>query len=138
MTHVGLSKGMDWVYDQSSGRLYLADDQDARSFVAYCYSGARGHVNRTESEAIVATGPIPRGLWRMDPPADHQRLGPVAIGLEAADPQTALKRSGFFVHGDNKLANQSASSGCIVADRATRELMRDLYWAANCRSILVI
>ena len=138
MIHVGLTAGLDWVYSQSTGHLYLADNQDARTFVAVGYSGAVGHVNRTESEAIVARGPIPRGLWRMDPPASHQRLGPIAIGLEAADPQTALKRSGFYVHGDNKAGDNSASTGCIVLSRATRELMQLLYWNAAVRSILVV
>lgn len=126
-----------WLYRQDTGSLYLADDQDGVTFVARGYSGAAGHVNRTESEHIVAKGPIPRGLWGMDPPADHKRLGPLAIGLEAADPQAALKRSGFFVHGDNRAANGSASSGCIILDRATRALMVNMYWSHNLRSISV-
>ena len=138
MIDVGLIKGLDWVYSQSTGRLYLADYEDARTHVATCYSGAVGHVNRTESEAIVGRGPIPRGLWRMDPPADHERLGPVCVGLEAADPKTALGRSGFYVHGDNKQRDNTASSGCIVASRNTRTMMERLYWDANVRSLLVI
>ena len=138
MIHVRLTAGLDWVYSQSTGHLYLADNQDARTFVAVGYSGAVGHVNRTESEAIVARGPIPRGLWRMDPPASHQRLGPIAIGLEAADPRIALKRGGYYVHGDNKAGDNSASTGCIVLSRATRELMQLLYWNAAVRSILVV
>ena len=74
----------------------------------------------------------------MDPPASHQRLGPIVIGLEAADPRTALKRSGFYVHGDNQAGDNTASAGCIVASRPTRELMQLLYWKAAARSILVI
>lgn len=136
--HAYRNSNLDWVYHQSTGNLYLADNEDARSFVAHGYSGALGHVDRTESEGLVAKGPIPRGLWRMDAPADHERLGRVAIGLQAADPKTALKRSGFFVHGDNYRGDGSASTGCIILDRSTRELMKALYWSFNCRSILVI
>ena len=136
--HATRNRNLDWVYDQSNGNLYLADNEDARSFVATGYSGAPDHVNRTESEGLIAKGPIPRGVWRMDPPTNHVRLGPVAIGLEAADPKTALKRSGFFVHGDNQRVDGSASTGCIILDRATRDLMSALYWSWGCRSILVI
>ena len=136
--HAHRNRNLDWVYHQSTGNLYLADNEDARSFVATGYSGAPDHVNRTESEGLIAKGPIPRGVWRMDAPANHVRLGPVAIGLEAADPKTALKRSGFFVHGDNFRVDGSASTGCIVLDRATRDLMAQLYWSWGCRSILVI
>lgn len=136
--HAYRNRNLDWVYHQCTGNLYLADNEDARSFVATGYSGAPDHVNRTESEGLVAKGPIPRGVWLMDPPANHKRLGPQSIQLEAADPKTALKRSGFFVHGDNQLVNGTASTGCIILDRATRDLMATLYWSWNCRSIIVI
>lgn len=136
--HAYRNRKLDWVYQQSTGNLYLADDEDARTYVAHGYSGAPDHVDRTESEGLIAKGPIPRGLWRMDPPSDHKRLGPCCIGLEAADPRTALKRSGFYVHGDNERVDGSASSGCIILDRATRELMKALYWEFNCRVIMVI
>ena len=136
--HAYRNSNLDWVYHQSTGNLYLADNEDARSFVAHGYSGAPDHVDRTESEGLVAKGPIPRGVWRMEPPADHKRLGPCAIALTPADPKTALKRSGFFVHGDNSRVDGTASSGCIILDKATRELMKSMYWNFNCRSILVI
>lgn len=129
---------LDWVYSQSTGRLYLADREDVRTHIATGYSGARDHVNRSEDEGRVALGPIPRGVWRMDPPANSPRLGPIAIGLEAADPKAALGRSGFYVHGDNRAADGSASSGCIILDRPTRALMQHLYWGMNVRTILVI
>lgn len=110
----------DWYYSQSTGRLYLADSQDVRTLVGLCYSGKTGHQNKSEDEARVATGPIPRGVWRIGAGYAHKRLGRVAIPLEAADPRTALGRSGFFIHGDNSHANGSASSGCIIAAYAVR------------------
>ncbi|PQM29546.1 hypothetical protein CVO77_01100 [Sphingopyxis lindanitolerans] len=113
----------DWVYSQSRGHLYLADSQDVRAHVASGYSGAPRYQNNTESEALVSRGPIPRGVWRMEPAFNHGRLGPVAIPLEPVEEKTALGRSGFFIHGDNSRGDASASFGCIVLDRKTRDLL---------------
>lgn len=133
------SRGLDFEYSQSSGCLYLVDAEDGRALIGLGYSGATGHVNRPESQHLVATGPIPRGVWRLDPPlASHPRLGPKAIPLEPADAQTALGRSGFYVHGDNKRADNSASSGCIVMPGSVRGLMIGLYWQFAARSLIVI
>lgn len=116
---VGLEP-VDWVYSQSSGRLYLADSEDVRTLVATGYSGAIGHQNRAESEHLVAKGPIPRGVWRIGVGHSHRRLGRVAIPLEAADPSKIHGRSGFYIHGDNSRSDGSASSGCIILDYNTR------------------
>lgn len=105
---------VDWVYSQSSGRLYLADSEDVRALVASGYSGAVGYQNSAEHEHLIAKGPIPRGVWRIGVAHTHPRLGRVAIPLEAADSAKIHGRSGFYIHGDNAAANGSASSGCIV------------------------
>src|SRR3546814_5516739 len=99
----------DWVYSQSTGRLYLADSQDVRALIAKGYSGAVGHQNRPESEGLRSRGPIPRGVWRMDSPRHCAHLGPVVIELEAVEEKTALGRSGFFIHGDNSRGDGSAA-----------------------------
>lgn len=128
----------DWAYSQSSGHLYLCDGEDVRAFIARGYSGAVGHVNHPDSEGMVALGPIPRGVWRIGAAYTHKRLGRVAIPLEAADPQTALGRSGFFIHGDNSRGDNSASSGCIVLDYATRQLIEAARAAARVRTLVVV
>lgn len=131
--------GLDFEYSQSSGCLYLVDAENGRALIGRGYSGAAGHVNRPESQRLVARGPIPCGVWRMDPPlASHPRLGPKVIPLEPADAQTAQGRSGFFVHGDNKRGDNSASSGCIVMPGSVRGLMIELYWQFAARSIIVV
>src|SRR3546814_5826750 len=79
----------DWVYSQSTGRLYLADSQDVRALIAKGYSGAVGHQNRPESEGLRSRGPIPRGVWRMDPPRHCAHLGPVVIELERSEEHTS-------------------------------------------------
>lgn len=119
MVDVGLEP-VDWVYSQSSGRLYLADSQDVRTLVASGYSGAAGHRNQSDDEHLVARGPIPRGVWRIGVGHTHRRLGRVSIPLEAADPSKIHGRSGFYIHGDNAEANGTASSGCIILDYNTR------------------
>ena len=130
--------GLDFEYSQSSGCLYLVDAEDGRALIGRGYSGSPGHVNRAESQHLVATGPIPRGVWRLDPPhASHPRLGPKVIPLEPADAQTAKGRGGFFIHGDNKRGNNSASSGCIIMSGSVRGLIIELYWQFACRSLVV-
>ena len=130
--------GLDLEYSQSSGCLYLCDAQDGRALIGLGYSGKTGHVNRPESDHIVATGPIPRGVWRLDPPlASHPRLGPKVIPLEPADAQTAKGRSGFYVHGDNKRGDNSASRGCIIMPGSVRGLIIELYWQFALRSLVV-
>lgn len=122
-------QGKDFVYVQSTGIIYLADSQDVRTALGQCYSGSVDHVNRPESQALKGLGPIPTGMWLLDAPTLHPRLGAVAIGLEARDAKTSRGRSGFFIHGDNDAGNFSASTGCIIATRATRNVIAALYWA---------
>lgn len=122
-------QGKDFVYVQSTGIIYLADAQDVRTPIGQCYSGAPDHVNRPESQAFKCLGPIPAGMWLVDAPASHPRLGPVSIGLEAKNKETARGRSGFYIHGDNNAGNFTASTGCIIATRATRNVIAALYWA---------
>lgn len=138
MYHVGFAQQLDLIWDQSLGHLYLADAQDGRALIGLGYSGALGHVNRTSSEHLRGRGPIPRGLWLLDPPiASHPRLGPQVFPLEPYDAKTALGRSGFFIHGDNNLANNSASEGCIILDRRTRDFIHRCYWSAIRRLTVV-
>lgn len=130
MFDVRFAKQLDWIWDSAGGRLYLADGQDVRTLVAFGYSGAAGAQNRPDREGERAVGPLPRGVWLLDAPVDsHPRLGPVVIGLEAQEAKTALGRSAFFIHGDNDRGDNSASKGCIILSRQTRNVIAALYWA---------
>ena len=82
---VGLEP-VDWVYSQSSGRLYLADSEDVRALVASGYSGAVGYQNSAEHEHLIAKGPIPRGVWRIGVGHTHRRLGRVRRFERDGDP----------------------------------------------------
>ena len=112
-------EGMTYEYEQSTGLLYLADFEDGRSLVARGYAGKAHGLNNPDAEHLVGIGPLPRGVWRIGAPADHPRLGAFPIPLTRA--QIPYGRSGFFIHGDNRRADNSASSGCIILPRAVRE-----------------
>lgn len=128
---------IDWVYSQSLGHLYLCDSQDVRALVATGYSGAVGHQNRTESEQLKSLGPIPRGVWRLDAAFNHVRLGLRCIPLEAVEEKKAFGRDGFFIHGDNSRGDRSASHGCIILDRKSRDLI-DCLFRSGVRTLTVI
>lgn len=103
-----------FLYEQSTGCFYLADSQDGNSLIARGYSGQGGSRNEPSHEDRQARGPIPRGLWRIHPAIRHTRLGRVSIPLTPKVDETALGRSGFYIHGDNAERNGSASTGCII------------------------
>ena len=113
------------VYSQSTGLLYLEDRDGARIILAKGYSGNGRYINDPDAEGRAGLGPIPRGVWKVDPAIHHRRLGPIVFGLHPVG-HDAYHRSEFFIHGDNKLGDRSASTGCIVLDRPARECIRAL------------
>lgn len=116
---------LDLVFEQASGRLLLADNQDARAALCLGYSGHGDNRNNPDAEALRASGPIPRGLWRVGAPRDHSTLGAFAFPLEPVD-HKAHGRTAFYIHGDNRKADGSASTGCIIAPRFARECIAAL------------
>lgn len=124
---------IDLVYDQSSGCLYMADSEDARTLLCRGYSGHGPGLNDPAKEAVKAVGPIPCGMWRVETARHHIRLGPLSFPLKPVG-HKAHGRSGFYIHGDNAKGNGTASTGCIVAPRPAREAIR----ALGVRSLLVI
>ena len=123
----------DWVftYCQSTGEFGLGsiDHDDRGDYIVSAnlfrgYSGHGVYVNDAASEHLPGRGPIPRGLWYVGTPIRHERLGPVAIRLVPDHGwDVPGGRSGFYIHGDNREANQTASSGCIVLDKGARDFI---------------
>lgn len=101
-------------YNSATGQMFFHDD-----LLAAGYSGAAPWTNNPEGEQLLSLGPIPRGLWRMGIHRHHPKLGPIAIPLSPLG--YIFGRSGFWIHGDNSKGDRSASSGCIILDRVTRE-----------------
>lgn len=107
------------IYSQMAARILIA----GQPFAYAGYSGRGTGLNNPESEGKVGIGPIPRGLWAVGEAYHHPRLGPLAIPLT---PQGEVHgRSEFFIHGDNSRGDFSASSGCIVLSRSTRQWIVD-------------
>lgn len=110
-------------YNSASGAFFLADSQNGRALVGHGYSGAAGFANKQSEEAKVAKGPIPRGMWRLGAAFRHVRLGEVAIPIHPLEGTNTFGRTAFYIHGDNRAANGTASSGCIILPRDARDFI---------------
>lgn len=125
---------MTWRYDQSSGAL----SRDGVSF-GKGYSGkGRGKYNPS-LQGMKGIGPIPRGRWRMTEVYNSGNVGPFVIRLEADDGtrndmHDETGRGAFRIHGDSIRAPGTASKGCIILPRATREKM----WNSGDRILEVV
>lgn len=107
-----------WTYAQATGDLDHGPTYEGRG-----YSGHGPGVNKPALQNIVRVGPIPQGKWVIGAPRTDPHLGPLAFPLSPAPGTNAFGRSGFFIHGDNSLMNETGSEGCIVLGRAIREVI---------------
>jgi len=106
-----------WKYVQTTGELF----QDSQ-YVDTGYSGSGSAKNDPTRECEKNTGPIPRGWYTIG--SEIGKPTPVTLQLTADDPNYCNPpRSGFLIHGDN--SSGTASTGCIVVKRSTREKVRD-------------
>ena len=108
-----------WTYEQSTGRLYRHDGE----LVATGYSGNGAFKNEPGADHVVDHGPIPDGLYIMDPPVDTKTHGPYVMWLMPRPTNNMHGRAGFGIHGDSVLHAGTASEGCVILPRAARELM---------------
>ena len=92
------------------------------AFQTAAYSGHGQGLNNVAMQAVAETGPIPVGMYKMQPARYSSRLGPLTIDLEPVG-HNAFGRTAFRMHGDNQAHNQSASEGCIIAGPATRDFV---------------
>lgn len=107
-----------WLYVQSTGDFFWNS-----AYVETGYSGANPDgKNDPAKECERNVGPIPRGWYTIG--TETSAPTPVALPLSADDPTYCKPaRSGFMVHGDNSTG--TASTGCIILSRRTREKIRD-------------
>lgn len=118
-----LQDKVEYTYSQASGRFLNTDGV----LLEAGYSGFGEGKNNPAMEAVKATGPIPRGLWKVGTSYHSARTGPITIPLYKLDSipgddidQDSL-RSAFRIHGDSKQKPGEASRGCIILSRKTRE-----------------
>lgn len=119
-----------WAFCTRNGMLYLDGHP-----IATGYSGHGVGRNNPALEASHGVGPIPSGLWFIKgPPEDTMEHGPFVLRLQPAPGTLTFGRSGFLIHGDSKHEPGTASLGCIILDRQTREHV----WASGIRELLVL
>lgn len=86
------------------------------------YAGHPPHVNDPAATAMHGIGPLPVGVYAICEPEDRPQSAGVFVLPLVPDPGNEMfGRSAFYIHGDNPLGNQTASDGCIVTGRGTRE-----------------
>lgn len=106
-----------WTWDQSAGVLTDPDGKRAGGG----YSGRGEGLNNPEAQDDRSKGPIPQGLWQIGRPRNSVRTGPFVLDLTPIAGTKTFGRSAFQIHGDNRLGNFTASSGCIILRRDIRE-----------------
>lgn len=108
-----------FLYVQSTGILYRPDGMA----IGTGYSGHGQGFNAPEFQQVHDVGPIPCGLYAIGTARDHPMLGPVAIPLTPDPSNIMFGRSHFYCHGDNAARDGSASLGCIIMPRQTRQAL---------------
>lgn len=120
-----------WIYQQSTGEL----TNPSGDVVGTGYSGNGTDLNSPAGQSNIGHGPIPQGYWTIGRFETYPHLGEMAAPLiPQAGNDMDGREGGFFVHGDNKLGNQTASDGCVVLSRGLRQQMS----ASLDRTLLVI
>lgn len=127
-----------WVYRQSTGELFwnLADDPEQPP-MAHGYSGFGVSKDHPNDEGVRDFGPIPRGSYTIEAPGfvtSPGPHGPYVLPLVPGPDNDMHGRSGFLIHGDSVEHPGTASHGCIILDRPTRERI----WKSNDRSLTVV
>ena len=108
-----------WTFHQATG--LLAHNGES---VSTGYSGFGEGRSNPALQQVPDVGPIPRGLWTIGAPECVTTVGPhgpFVLPLIPQDGTETYGRSGFLIHGDSPAHAGSASHGCIVIDRHTRE-----------------
>lgn len=122
---------MPWQYCQKTGEL---TDPHGKPF-AVGYAGAHDGKNCPAMQAVHNVGPLPVGRYLVGAPMDHPHsVGLYALYLEPAPSNEMFGRSLFYIHGDNRAANGTASEGCIVLDFTARQAI----WQSGDHHIEVI
>ena len=124
-----------WTFEIVNGKMH--EPSDAVVDIGYA-GGNQGKnpegVNNPADEGLKDIGPLPEGLYTFGEPIEHSKLGAFAIPL-IPDPGNDMHcRGDFYCHGDTAALDHSASEGCIIMSRPTREAM----WASADHTLQVV
>ena len=111
---------MPWLFAQD-GKGLAAPDGEIIDENAYAGKGIG--VNNPEYQHVVKTGPLPIGRYHIGKDYQHPRLGSIVMNLDPLPGTEQFGRSAFRIHGDNRRGDRSGSEGCIVTNRAVREMI---------------
>lgn len=103
-------------YQQSTGKVWVKGVEQPTAG----YSGHGPGLNNHSLENAKGIGPIPLGLWRITHWMDHPHLGRMVTHLLPVSVPNQYDRDAFFIHGDNKMMNHTASDGCIIMNYTLR------------------
>lgn len=123
-----------WVYEQRTGEISQHDAFGNSAHVAIGYSGADELKNDPFSQDVPDKGPIPCGIYTLNPPIDTVTHGPYVIPLVPDPDNQMFGRSGFLIHGDSIVHPGTASKGCIIAAHWVRVKM----WESKDRQLQVV
>lgn len=105
-----------WTYSQNTGEL-----THNGVVVRVGYSGHGEGLNNPAMQDVHMVGPAPQGIYSIEHAQTHLKLGPYAMRLDPSAQNEMFGRAGFFIHGDNADMNHTASDGCLIFDRDTRQ-----------------
>lgn len=95
------------------------------------YSGLGEAKNKPGQQHVEDRGPIPEGNWRVKEITDPNYRPDLTRPIYRLDPDEVTRKrveamdrkpDTFLIHGDN--TTHTASTGCIIVDRNTREQLR--------------
>ena len=107
---------MTWTYEQKTGAL-----RHDGVFIDRGYAGSGKGVNNPAMQDVPNVGPLPCGVYRIGDPYYSSNVGPYALKLAPDAANVMFGRSEFRIHGDSIEKPGTASHGCIVLPRKTRE-----------------
>jgi hypothetical protein len=111
-------------YSQTSGEMRTA----ANVLLGTGYAGHGLGINNPALQSVHNTGPLPQGIYAINPPVNTTAHGPYVMWLTPDRDNEMFGRSGFGIHAD-EIANPGkrlASTGCIVMSASARTAI----WAA--------
>lgn len=114
---------MSWLYVQRTGELFHEGQLQGCG-----YAGNRAGRNNPAMQAVPDIGPLPCGVYRIGDISHeprHAHLGPLALPLTPDPANEMYGREGFLIHAEALPPTPPgfASLGCMVFNRATRELI---------------
>jgi hypothetical protein len=117
-----------WTYTQVNGRIRR------NGITGFGYAGNGVGKNNPAMQNVIDVGPVPCGMYTIQPPVNTDKHGPYVLWLEPDPANEMFGRADFGIHGDNIERPGTASDGCIIMPRFVREYI----WNSSDNRLAVI